>query len=210
MEKVGKPLSSDTCINFTYRAKAIAHDLHIRGPHFKGTIPTNKCSSAIGQNENHIVWLCKECSKGTITHELIHALGFHHEHTRLDRDHYVAVHKSYIMKDYMYNFQKVRQYDNDTTNLNIYHDLELPYDLKSIMHYEMKAFAKSSRNPTITMISEKSGKDEGKGKILGQRIKTSSLDVYRICKRYNCRKCAGEKVSTYEGQGEGLLRTISS
>lgn len=91
---------------------------------------------------------------GIVEHELLHALGFHHEHTRSDRDQYVRInwenipqgsvrmHQSLnsfyfrVMKtsfnnefvspraESAYNFEK-----KDTNNLNT------PYDYSSIMHY---------------------------------------------------------------------------
>ncbi|KAJ8405141.1 hypothetical protein AAFF_G00321320 [Aldrovandia affinis] len=61
---------------------------------------------------------------GIIQHELNHALGFYHEHTRSDRDQYVRINWQYIPSNTIYNFQK-----QDTNNLYT------PYDYTSVMHY---------------------------------------------------------------------------
>lgn len=38
------------------------------------------------------------CIVGNIVHEVLHALGFHHEHTRKDREQYITVVPNNIMK----------------------------------------------------------------------------------------------------------------
>lgn len=52
------------------------------------------CSSFVGrQGGEQLVSLQRQgcLSLGTIQHEFLHALGFHHEHQRSDRDNYVRI-----------------------------------------------------------------------------------------------------------------------
>ena len=61
---------------------------------------------------------------GTILHELGHAIGFHHEQSRTDRDDYITVHWDNIATSSEYNYEKAASASNLA-----------PYDLDSIMHY---------------------------------------------------------------------------
>lgn len=58
-------------------------------------------------------------------HELMHAIGFYHEHCRPDRDQYVIVDKEKIDN---INYEKLR-----TSDVRMFG----PYDKKSIMHYHL-------------------------------------------------------------------------
>ncbi|XP_062380295.1 hatching enzyme 1.2-like [Sardina pilchardus] len=104
---------------------------------------------------------------GIIQHELLHALGFHHEQTRSDRDQHVRINFENINRRMVYNFQK--QYTN---NLNT------PYDYSSVMHYGSTAFSTNGRE-TITPIPNPNVK-------IGQRRGMSSIDIQRINKLYGC------------------------
>lgn len=56
------------------------------------------CASFVGcRGGDQPVYFSSTCSVGNLCHELIHALGLHHEHTREDRDHYVTVQWQSIM-----------------------------------------------------------------------------------------------------------------
>lgn len=53
-----------------------------------------RCWSTIGRDGGQqVVSLSVDgcLDHGVILHELLHALGFHHEHTRSDRDQYVRI-----------------------------------------------------------------------------------------------------------------------
>lgn len=63
------------------------------------------------------------------------------------------------------------------------------------MEYPGHGFKRGSK-PTITSLEN--GKDTGM-ELDAQRIGLSSMDVYEICKRYNCGRCAKQAVSNYEG-----------
>ncbi|KAI4800609.1 hypothetical protein KUCAC02_009603 [Chaenocephalus aceratus] len=120
-------------------------------------------------------WMCRRsqalysapsCSVGNVCHEIIHALGLHHEHNRRDRDQYISVEWSNIMPGKRSNFE-VKQ--GDTQNL--------PYDLNSIMHYGEYYFSKDG-SPTV--LSKSSGVQ------IGQRSHLSELDVLRLNSLYHC------------------------
>ncbi|XP_062380296.1 hatching enzyme 1.2-like [Sardina pilchardus] len=104
---------------------------------------------------------------GIIQHELLHALGFHHEQTRSDRDQHVRINWENIRSGVGYNFQK--QYTN---NLNT------QYDYSSVMHYGSKAFSTNGRE-TITPIPNPNAQ-------IGQRRGMSTIDIQRINKLYGC------------------------
>lgn len=82
---------------------------------------------------------------GDILHELMHVLGFYHEHNRWDRDDYLKVHYENIIKDKQINFVKLsrEQYDKPS---------EFDYD--SIMIYDGYAFS-ANWKPTMTPTSDR-------------------------------------------------------
>lgn len=63
---------------------------------------------------------------GTPAHEIGHALGLIHEHTRYDRDEHININPHAISESSLGNFVK-------TQNTIVPGDV--PYDLSSIMHY---------------------------------------------------------------------------
>ncbi|XP_035776145.1 low choriolytic enzyme-like [Anopheles albimanus] len=96
------------------------------------------CWSDIGRGVGRtVINLQPGCANALTTpvHELMHSLGFYHEHNRLDRDRYITVLYENINQDgdLQTNFDLV---DPDkTTTFNV------PYDLGSIMHYKRNAFS---------------------------------------------------------------------
>ena len=76
----------------------------------------------------------------TIVHEFVHALGFHHEQNRPDRDDYVKINFENIITAKT-NFQKQK----DSLTFGV------PYDGLSIMHYKWYYFnnGREAGEPTI-------------------------------------------------------------
>lgn len=65
--------------------------------------------------------------KGIVAHEFGHALGFHHEQTRPDRDNYVRILRQNINRRMLFNFQRY--------NWEMINAYDVPYDYESVMHY---------------------------------------------------------------------------
>eukprot|EP00069_Balaena_mysticetus_P000065 bmy_00010T0 len=110
--------------------------------------------------------------KAIIEHEILHALGFYHEQSRMDRDDYVNIWWDEILPGYQHNFNI---YDD-----KIVTDLNTPYDYESLMHYEPFSFNKSASVPTIT------AKIPEFNSIIGQRLDFSAIDLERLNRMYNC------------------------
>ncbi|XP_022085336.1 protein SpAN-like isoform X2 [Acanthaster planci] len=115
---------------------------------------------------------------GVLIHELFHALGRYHEHTRPDRDHFVTVQWDNVLDGQAHNFEKHTSDDFITFGI--------PYDYESIMHYGRSFFAKDKSQPTLTLIDTKYNDKVGKQKQL------SPSDVLYVNKLYEC----------YEGEPE--------
>jgi hypothetical protein len=114
--------------------KFIPHTTEVEYVNFTGQ--TN-----VGNNTSHVGFVKGKRTDINITafwwrenewmpaHELGHALGFHHEHQRWDRDQYVTIHYE--------NIKAGRAHDYDRIAATNWLVTTLPYDYKSIMHYRV-------------------------------------------------------------------------
>lgn len=106
------------------------------------TSNTSICGSSYVGRQGGAQALTLRCfDRRTITHELMHALGFWHEQSRPDRDQYVTIHWNNITPAYTYAFDKY------TSNVATHG----AYDYASIMHYGSTAFALDASKPTISV-----------------------------------------------------------
>jgi Astacin (Peptidase family M12A) len=84
--------------------------------------------------------LYEECGRGNMIHEFLHALGFLHMHTAVERDKFVSIQWDNVMEQSKMNFVKYTQHVSM---------FGTEYDYGSIMHYGDKAFAKDKSQPSI-------------------------------------------------------------
>lgn len=139
------------------------------------------CSSAVGKvgGEQHIV-LSKECSgTGSVLHEIMHALGFWHEHSRPDRDEHIRVMWKNIDKSLQHNF--------NTRSLDTIYDFGSPYDTNSLMQGGGYAHSRDLFNPSMIDL-----KTEEPVKI--QRDQLSDEDKVEINSLYECYKGSFDSV----------------
>ncbi|KAK5601978.1 hypothetical protein CRENBAI_018165 [Crenichthys baileyi] len=151
-------VSAHTCIRFVEHTDEFNYLVFKQG---------EGCASFVGvSGGSQPVFLSQACSPGNLAHELIHALGLYHEHTRNDRDNYITVNWSNIIPSKKDNFKVKRG-----------NTLNLPYDLESIMHYGESYFSVDG-SPTIVTNQN--------GKAIGQRDHLSQLDIKKLKTLYRC------------------------
>ncbi|XP_038589870.1 astacin-like metalloendopeptidase isoform X3 [Micropterus salmoides] len=166
-----KMVSKDTCVSFHKRTSETNYLLFTT---------SNGCASSVGfLGGEQPVYVGPTCLVGNIVHEILHALGIQHEHTRTDRDQYIAVLPHNIMPGMEKNFKKQ---EGET--------FDLPYDVTSIMHYGSVFFSSNGR-PTI--VPKNNVKD------MGQRVKMTKMDIEKVRRLYNC-----DAETQQESSGDGM------
>ncbi len=150
-------------------------------PNFITFRDSEGCSSAIGMQtgEQFInLRVLKDgllCTTGTGAHEILHALGQYHEHTRCDRENFVTIDYAEIESGKEHNFYEA---GSDAQGEECGDDQAVfdigSYDFGSIMHYATDAFAVGS-NPTIIPIAPVPS-----GVTIGQRSALSDEDVNTV------------------------------
>ncbi|CAG9831139.1 unnamed protein product [Diabrotica balteata] len=155
-----------TCIQLIPRT---TQDVYLT---FNNLGPLDCVSSSVGKSgTNNHIWLNHEgCFNGValLVHELMHVVGFFHEHSRYDRDSYVTILWNNIQFNQRHNFQ-----------IQAGVTYGLPYDYDSLTHYAPYSY---SGNNEWTIIP----KDMNYLNRIGQRIGFSKLDITKINIMYNC------------------------
>ncbi|XP_078475626.1 uncharacterized protein LOC144736842 isoform X2 [Lampetra planeri] len=110
-------------------------------------------------------------TKGVVLHEFMHALGFHHEHCRSDRDDHVFVLSHNVKPEWVDAIVKTTPHE---------HNLRTPYDYSSVTHYGMTAGSKDEHSPTLVP------KDTSTMRRFGGGHTLSEGDVEKIEKMFGC------------------------
>ncbi|MEO8368766.1 MAG: M12 family metallopeptidase [Candidatus Solibacter sp.] len=143
------------------------------------------CSSFLGMiGGGQAIQTTDGCSAGSVTHELGHAWGIHHEQVRADRNGNVTVLYQNMDKRFVSNFDQ-----SSSTHDSGY------YDFDSIMHYPASGFTRNGLDSMETVPV---------GIPIGQRLQLSAGDIDGISRTYGFTPIQ----TTIASVPNGLLLTV--
>ncbi|KAK6726064.1 hypothetical protein RB195_004403 [Necator americanus] len=190
--KAMRRVEDNTCIRFRKRKNEEDY-IEIQSK------PGEGCYTSVGRPGGKSVLMLEHGSEETcmavelVLHELFHVIGLWHEHMRADRDKYIKVHYKNIERSYWSQFDKVSPLEATTYNV--------PYDYKSIMHYDKTSFAIEGK---ISMET----RDPRYQDVIGNQMDASPNDYRKICEIYQCNKCMGAKTGYSSNNSGGVKPPI--
>ncbi|XP_054717113.1 zinc metalloproteinase nas-7-like [Uloborus diversus] len=164
IEKAMKDIHSLSCIRFKKHADEKAYVEIVREKGCRAVVGYigRKQKLTLGHG---CIWVAR------VLHELLHVLGFFHEHTRPDRDDYVTIFTDNIKSASINNFRKMSESKVTTFGL--------PYDYFSVLHYHDREFAIDRSQKTIQPRKEV---------LIGKASELSKMDILKLNKLYHCPK----------------------
>ncbi len=152
--------------------------------------PSGGCASWVGKiGGEQAIWVGTTCTAGSVIHEIGHALGLFHEHTRSDRDSHINVMWDNIIDGKDFNFDVIESGAEDL----------LDYDYGSIMHYGPRFFSKNGAD-TIQVPD---------GIEIGQREALSATDLESVNRMYGTNLSLSSSVVA-DGQQSILNASINN
>ena len=145
------------------------------------------CASWVGRRRGaQSLWVAPVCGRGALMHELGHALGLEHEHTRTDRDAWIRVRWDNVLPDKRHNFEIA------PSNARLLGD----YDYDSIMHYGADFFGIDGAT-TLEPLDPSAR--------IGQRSAPSAGDIAALSRLYGTDLSLAASVSGAERGGSVSL-----
>jgi hypothetical protein len=177
-----KHIEHYTCVRFVFRTENDENYLIIRNVE-------GKCQSFVGNVRRGAQQVAldpesRNCAypnfPGHVLHELIHAIGFFHEHARDDRDNYIEIMYENLSDDddVLRNFYKNSDSDRATEFYGV------PYNYGSIMHYSERAGSINGENTIQRRHPIPTGVPTPLEGEMGQRERLSEGDVLMIRNMY--------------------------
>jgi ssRNA-specific RNase YbeY (16S rRNA maturation enzyme) len=163
-----KEIEKKTCITFHERTDEKDYVLMLK-------VLGDGCYSATGRHGGmqKLNLDPRKCIQhGKIVHELLHVVGFHHEHQRPDRNKYVEILWDNIKDDCKDQF--------DILSAPVSYLKGFPYDSDSVLHYGPISFflAKDEDKPVL--------RPKKHDPNMGQRVGMTALDATKVNLLYNC------------------------